>query len=256
VTAETRLVVIPNGLQVGVKISVIPRWDATTSQYVLSFFLYSTTRDRVINVTAMVTISPNTPYNGAYYGQPQVLTLQLDMAQAEPTIYSSSTIYQQTCVITLLPLAATDRYVIRDATAAPVAYGATNTTLPRPVLHYDATLQQYYVPAVFTTREAFLQAFFANASPPYDTTNETQAPTPTHFWLRDPSNGVLLTAAAIPLTAYNSAFSIIGAGLPNRYAGVGDNVIVEFICILSSQTTLLLYGVPVDVYPGSYIGGS
>jgi hypothetical protein len=254
VTVETNLVVIPNGLQAGVKISVIPQWNITTSSYNLSYFLYSITRDRVINVTSLVTISSGTPYVPTYFGGPQVLTLQLDMSLAEPTLYSVSTIYQQTCIITLQPRIAIDRYTLKDATNAPVTYGLTLPGLPRPVLHYDSTLSQYYVPSAFTSLPIFLQTFFTNANPPYDTTTETQAPTPTHFWLRDPSSGVLLSSAALPVTSFNAAMSIIGAGLANRYAGVGSVILVEFLVQVTPGNYLLLFGVPCDVYPGVYSG--
>lgn len=254
VTAEANLIVISNQLQAGVKISVVPVWNNTTNSYALNYFLYSTTRDRMINVTSVVTLNSNTPYNGSYFGQSQVLTLQLDMSLAEPTIYSVSTIYQQTEVITLQPVTATDRYTLKDATNAPLTYGQTTSGLPRPVIHYDSTLQQYYVPVLFPTIPVFLQSFFTNATPPYDTTTETQPPTPSHFWLRDPVSGVLLNSAPIPIPEYNSSFTIIGAGLPNRYTGTGNNVIVEFIVVVSGSATLILYGVPCDVALGTYSG--
>ena len=254
VTAEADLVVIANGLVAGVKIAAIPIWSPSSNKYKLAYFLYTTTRDRVINVTGMVTLSPSTPFNGAYYGQPQVLTLQLDMSQAEPTIYSVSTIYQQTVVITLQPLAAVDRYVIKDATNAPLSLGATTSTLHRPTIHYDPSIQQYYVPSLFASSIPFLQAFYWNANPPYDTTTETQAPSPTHFQLRDPSSGVLLTAAPIAISAYETAVSIMGAGLPNRYAQSGSNLLVEFLEVLSPSNTLILYGIACDTYTGTYNG--
>jgi len=254
VTVETDLVVISNTLQAGVKISIIPQWNAATNQYTLSYFLYSTTRDRVINVTNMVTLSPSTPFVGNYYGGSQVLILQLDMSVAEPTIYSTQTLYQQSCVVTLQPLAATDRYTIANATTSLIKYGQTTPTYPRPVIHYDSTLQQYYIPALFTSLPLFLQTFFTNANPPYNTTTETQPPTPTHFWLRDPSSGVLLNSAPMPISQFNAAMTIIGAGLPNRYAQTGSNLIVEFVVVVNASTTLLLYGVPVDVYLGTYNG--
>jgi len=254
VTAEVDLVVVPNGLQAGVKISVIPQWNVATSQYTLAYFLYSTTRDRVINVTSMVTISSSTPYVGNYFGLPQTLILQLDMSIAEPTLYSSSTLYQQTSIITLQPLASVDRYVIADSSSAPVVYGQTLPGLPRPVLHYDSTLQQYYVPSAFTSLPVFLQTFFTNANPPYNTTTETQAPVPTHFQLRDPSSGVLLTSTPMLVSTFNAAMTIVGAGLANRYAGTGSNILVEFLTVLSLSSTLILYGVPCDVYSGTYSG--
>ena len=253
VTVDVNLVVIANGLQAGVKITTIPRWNATTNRYDLSFFLYSVTRDRMINVTSMVTISSGTPYVGDYFGGMQVLTLQLDMSQVEPTIYSVVTPYQQTCCITLQPISSMDRYVLQDATNAPLIYGRTSLAGARPVLHYDSTLHQYYVPAIIPNLNMFIQLFFNNANPPYDTTTETHPPAPTHFWLRDPSSGILLSAAPIPLSQWNAATSIVGAGLPNRYAGTGSNVIVEFLTVVGS-TTLILFGVPCDVYTGVYSG--
>jgi len=252
VSAEINLVVIANGLQAGVKISVIPIWNTHTNGYTLSYFLYSTTRNQVINVTSLVTISSSSHYNPSLFGQPQTLRLQLDMSRAEPTIYTIQTIYSQVCVITLQPLSVTDRYVLKDASNAPIVFGATSTTLNRPAIHYDSLRMQYYIPTtLFPTQTLMLEAFFINASPPYDTTNETQVPMPTHFQLRDPSSGVLLTAAPISVTSYAMAVSIVGAGLPNRYATTGSNMIVEFLAIIGT-TRLILYGVPVDVSPGVY----
>ena len=254
VTAEADLVVIANGLQAGVKISIVPVWSAVANKYKLAYFLYTTTRDRVINITGMVTLSPSTPFNGAYYGQPQVLTLRLDMSQAEPTIYPTSIIYQQTVAITLQPLAAVDRYVLKDATNAPLSLGATTTNLHRPSIHYDPSISQYYVPSLFASSVQFLQAFYWNANPPYDTATETQAPTPTHFQLRDSSSGVLLTASPIAISTYETAVSIMGAGLANRYAQTGSNVVVEFLAVLGGSNTLILFGVACDCYIGIYNG--
>lgn len=251
-SAVVSLVVVPNGLQAGVKISVIPVWNSIYNRYGLNYFLYSTTRDRVINVSSLVTISGSTPFNPTYYGQ-QVLTLRLDMSLVEPTIYTVSTVYQQTEVITLQPLSATDRYTLKDATTAPLTYGVTTPTIPRPVIHFDTTRNQYYIPSSFTSQNIFLQAFYTNSTPVYDTSNETHAPIPTHFQLRDPTSGVLLTSTPIPIVSYNTAFSIIGAGLANRYIGTGKNVIVEFVQVVG-PTTLILQGVPVDTYTGTYSG--
>lgn len=253
VVAESNLIVISNGLVAGVKISVVPTWNPATNQYNLNFFLYTTTRDVVINVTNLVTLLPSTPFNGAYYGFPQNITLQLDMHLVQPNIYPVSTIYQQSEIITLQPVSTIDRYVIKDTTTAVLTFGKTSTTIQRPAIHYDVSRQQYYIPSLFPTEDVFLQAFFVNANPPYDTTVETEPPTPTHFQFRDPSSGVLLTSAPIPISSYNTAVSIIGAGPANRYSGLGNNILVEFVEIIGS-TTLILYGVPVDVFVGSYNG--
>ncbi|CAK9254169.1 unnamed protein product [Sphagnum jensenii] len=222
ISAEATLVVISNQLQYGVKISVIPRWNATLAR-------------------------------GSLYGVAQNLTLQLDMSLVDPTTYSVSTLYQQTSIITLQPIAAYVRYILQDATNATVIYGPDTTGNRRPVVHYDATLQQYYIPAIFPTQTAFLQSFFYDGNPLYNTVSETAPPVPTHFVFRDPASGQMLVAAPIPLAQYTAAVSIIGTGSANRYAGTGSNILVEFMTILGgSNPSLILYGTPADVVTAVY----
>lgn len=248
VTAEASLVVVPNLLATGVKISVIPRWNNSTNKYDLFYYLYNTARTAVINITGLVTISNSTPYVGNLYGVAQNLTLEVDMSQVYPATYTTPTTYQQTCIITLQPVVALVRYILQDASNAPVVYGADSSNNRRPIINFSTSANQYVVSSIFANSAAFIQSFYTDANPPYDVGTETQPLTPTHFQLRDPASGVAITAAPIPITGYNASFSITGTGLQNRYAGTGGVVIVEFLQYVSSSSTLVLFGVPVDVY--------
>lgn len=248
VTGEVSLIVVPNQLTTGVKISTIPRWNSSTSAYDLFFYLYSVSRNTVVNVTGMVTIDTSTPYNGSLYGVAQNLTLTLDMSQVDPTTYTQSTTYQQTLVITLQPIAALVRYILADATNAAVVFGADSTNNRRPILNFSTSGNQYVISSIFANQAAFLLSFYTDGNPPYDVSNETSAPVPTHFQLRDPSSGLAITTAPIPLASYNTPFNITGTGLQNRYAGTGSTVLVEFLTIVSGSATLINYGTPCDVY--------
>lgn len=248
ITAEASLVVITNQLATGVKIATIPRWNNSTNQYDLFFYLYSIARNTMLNVTGLVTINQSTPYSGVLYGVAQNLTLDLDMSLADPTTYPTSTLYQQTLVITLQPIAALTRYILADATNASVVYGADSSLNRRPIIDFSTSAQQYSISTIFANQAAFLQSFYTDANPPYDTSTETAPPIPTHFQLRDPASGLAITPAPIPIANYNAPFSITGTGLQSRYTGTGAVVIVEFLSVINSTTTLLLIGVPVDVY--------
>ena len=249
VSAEASLVVVSNKLSYGVKISALPRWNSATNRYDLNFFLYTTERTSMYNVTGLVTISATTPYAGSLYGVAQSLILELDMMRVDPTTYSSSTLYQQNLIITLQPISQLVRYVLADSSNATVVYGADSSNNRRPQLIFDTTTNMYGVSTIFANQAAFLQSFYTDANPLYDTTTETQPPTPTHFQIRDPASGAAITAAPIPLANYNAEFNVTGTGAANRYAGIGSSLVVEFLNVVNSTTTLILYGSVVDVYP-------
>lgn len=247
ITAEASLVVISNNLSYGVKISTIPRWNNATNNYDLFFYLYNTNRNGVTNVTNLVTINASTPYSGTTYGVVQSLLLELDMSQVDPTTYSVSTIYQQQVLITLQPISQLVRYIIADSNNANYVFGADSTNNRRPQLYFNTSTNQYYIPSLFANQAAFLLSFYTDANAPYDTATETAPPVPTHFQLRDPSSGVAITTAPIPVTSYNTPFNITAVGAQSRYTGPGANVIVEFLYYVNNTTMLTLYGTACDV---------
>lgn len=247
ITAEASLVVISNNLSYGVKISSIPVWDASINQYQLNFFMYNTNRSAPTNVTGLVSYLGANIFSGSTYGSAQYLTLGVDLNAVDPISYPVSTQYQQNLVLTLQPLTSTVRYIIADSSNATIVYGTNSVANPRPQLYFDQSTNMYVVNPVFNTQALFLTNFYTNANPPYDSINEVSAPTPTHFQVKDPSTGIAVTTAPIPMTQYQAEFAITANGNANRYAQPGSNLVVEFLLQLNNNTTLFLYGVPVDV---------
>lgn len=250
ISAEIDLVVIPNELAAGVKISVLPQWSIALSQYVLRYFMYTTDRTAVKDVSAYVTIDEGI-FVGNLYSTYQTLTLAMDMSQVAPTTYSEPVIHRQTVSVRLQPQAALERYLTRDTMNSALVYGVDSPTTRRPIIQYDSVLEQYFIPSgTFLTLEGFLTSFYYNATPPYPADQEASPIAPTHFSLRDPNSGQMLVAAPIPVEDYTLAFSIIGTPA-GRYAG--SMVLVEFSHEIDVDTTLILFGSPVDVYAGTYV---
>lgn len=254
VSVDGSLVVIPNELASSVKISTIPVWSTADNAYKLRYFLYTTDRTDVRDVTASVTLSGDA-FNGRLYGVRQSLVLQLDMQQVFPSQYSEAVTYQQPLEIELQPIAALQRYSLADTVDSGVIYGVETPDLKRPRIYYDVDRQQYYISStLFVNSMAFLAAFYQKASPLYLADSELAPVTPSHFIVRDAHSGVMLTAAPISITEYSTAWSILGAGGANRL--VGNTVVIEFVKIVSPATIMILYGVPVDVAssPSGYLG--
>ena len=125
------------------------------------------------------------------------------------------------------------------------SYGAESALIRKPIIHYDAELDNYFIPStIFPTWNSVVEAFYIQARPPFDNVSETKAPTPTHFIIRDMNNAQMICGGAIPAEQFSQSWSTIG-GVDNL---VGSTVVVEF---LRETTTTgvyeILYGVPVDV---------
>lgn len=250
ISREFTVKVYPNKIGTPVKVTVIPEWDANTSTYTLQYFLYTTARSAAVRVTPNVTITGGS-YDGGNFTTVQSFSFSLDLNQVDPSTYTMPTIYAQNCVIKLQPVSALVKFTLQDALSSQYVYGQDNSSTRRPMIVYDTTLTQYFIPSsVFMTEEAVLQSFYFNASPPYDPTSENAPPTPTHFLIRDAFTGAMLTSAVLPLSNYTQAFNLLG-GSTGDFIGV--TVIFEFIQQVSGVNNIL-YGVPVDVTTGTYIG--
>lgn len=245
ITATYAIVVVPNDVLAGVKISTIPYWSIVNSRYQLQYFMYTTDRDVIEDVTPYVTI-----YDGAFvgtqYGTYQTMTLSLDLNEVDPATYPESTIHYQTVSIQLQPIASTTRYIIRDTPSSEQVYGVDSTLTPRPVIRYDTVLEKYFVPStVFLDSDTFIESFYTKATPPFDPDTEEGPVAPTHFTIRDVLSSAAVIAAPIAIADYDSAWSVIGTPA-DRF--VGANVVVEFLYDAGGGNYLKLYGAPVDVY--------
>lgn len=230
----------------GVKVSVMPIWNPHTDSYVFKYVAYSDRRDKVVDVTGHVT--SNTPVDAALFYQTQQLQLYMDLSEVFST--SSPVPYQQNVWLVLRPYKEYVRYILSDTADMDQVFGTESPYLRRPTIQYDATEEQYFIPTSrFATKEKFLEAFYTNAHPPYNTVSETLAPTPTHFTIRALDNLTTLITTPIPIERYNQLWNINRRGDPDML--VGTNVIVEFL-VENGDSYLILYGVPVDVHTGTY----
>ena len=227
------------------KISVLPYFDPNSNGYLLKYFLYTTT-NQVTDITSQVTL-PDTAFQPQNFVNPQNLTLSVDLSKIGDSSYTSTTIKLQTVVIKLGMPTAYVRYTITDSLSSPNTYGVDSPTQRRPVLYYDATKGVYFVPSsIFQSQQGFLNSFFYAATPLYDSRVTTEVTTPDTFGIRDPNSMLLLSQ-----TAVSSYATSITLSKSKNY--IGSTVIVEFSVTNGSGQTIL-YGVPVDVYAGSYTG--
>jgi len=254
ITGETNLIVIPNNVSYGIKLLVVPQWSANLNQYTLKFFLYSTERNSSVDVTQYVTTTSLdtstglTNFSGNYYTGYQTLQASIDLNNFDNTTFGVGSIYLQTIVIKLQPFNAYNRYIFGDSITGTI-YGIDNTLVHRPVLYNDIIKNVYFIPSsLFSTVDNFLQAFYYNTLPVYDSSNTSSPPVPTHFCIRDIVTGNMLTNDTIPIANYQQAFNFV-----NNTSYLNNNVLIEFIQQINTTTNNTLYGAPIDVYSNTYI---
>ena len=227
----------------GIKVSTIPKWNALSGKYDLQFVAYTDRRDRIFDVTAYTTIIGG--YDGGLFNTQQKVILDVDLT----TIFGeeSTITYRQYVYITLKPFSQFQRYILQDNLEEPYVYGVESADMRRPVIHYDSTLQQYFIPTSrFANQEAFIEAFYKVARPPFDPDVEIEATPPTHFTIRNVDTLATIIASPIEISQYNQIWNILTPGQTNQY--VNGQLIVEFLTNVSSEFQII-YGVPVDVHP-------
>lgn len=250
ISCTFNVIVVPNQLAAPVKISTIPSWNSATNQYELRYYYYTTAGTIVKDVTSMVSITSGT-FQPTQYMTEQSFQIGCDLSKVDPTTYPTSTTYIQNVAIRLRPVSTLVRWTIRDALTSPYIYGMDSTSDRRPLLFFDDSLKQHFIStALFTTQAAFLKSYFTDANPPYDSDVDIQAITPTHFVIRDPVKGVLITPDAVAIEDYAAAMSLVISADPTGY--VGGTLMIEFIKRVANTNDVIIYGVPVDVYAGTY----
>ena len=243
VTCEKIINVLANKTLDGIKVSLMPIWDNKNNIYYLKYIAYSDKRDKVIDVTNYVT--PVTMFCGDIFNQQQVHTFDIDLQNVFDV--SVTVPYRQVSYIHLKPYNEFQRYTLSDNSDLDPIYGVDASTIRRPVIMYDSVIEQYYIPTSrFKNKEAFLEAFYYNANPPFDVRESLEAPVPTHFTIRALDTLNTMITVPIEIEQYAQSWNITRQGDPSML--VGYNVIVEFLQYTSSGEYLILYGVPVDVH--------
>ena len=243
-----KLVVVKTKDDYSFKVSVVPKYNDTTSQWYLRFFLYTDDRNGCYDITDQVTYDKNFGFNGSAdrWGVEQHVVI--DYETSVPLNLNEELPGSQSFYITVNDPKYYERYTIRDGEDSPMIYGSDGSVVRRPVLHYDRDLDVYFIPtSIFHNKEAVIESFYTLARPFFDTRTESAPPIPTHFIVRDSSNGQQLVHSATDLNDFGAAMNFIGTDrVPAR-----GTVIVEFLKLIK-DTYVVLYGVPVDVYYNSY----
>lgn len=242
IVCEKMITVISNTTIDGIKVSVIPIYDLKESTYYLKYVAYTDKRDKVIDVTNLVQVVDK--FDGINVTGSQKHTFNLDLGK----VFNSNVYipYSQTCYISLKPYKEYQRYTISDYYDLNPVYGVESAVSRRPVIMYDASIEQYFIPtSKFANKEAFLEAFYYNSNPPYDTNESIEPVKPTHFTIRALDTLGTIITAPIEIDQYAQAWNITRTENPAML--VGYNVIVEFLVVTTSNTQIL-YGVPVDVH--------
>ena len=244
VCAVAYLVVVPNELRAGVKISVLPYYITTENTYRFRYRLYSLDRDISKDITDHVVVTPD--WNGDQFGFTQSRSVEIDLNRVDPEKYPEETIHRQQVLIKLQPPVADIPYTIQDSASSAYVYGVDSGQNRRPLIQYIPETEQYVIPSErFPTKENFIETFYRFASPPRDVT-EKELTHPTHILLRNFSNGKMIVPQPIPLADYAVPFNAITPpDQPDMFAG--GPVVVEFIAQINDKMRAILYGVPVEV---------
>lgn len=250
INVDFDVVVINNQIDDIVKISVFPVWDVNQYGWLLYYRIYGVNDNFTMNVTPYVTITSGN-YQINNFSGPQEFIIKLDLHEVDSDRYPVPSIYIQNVWINLFSNAADVKWLLSDASTSSKLYGQDKADDRRPSLFYDKDRNQYFIPSsIFTNKESVIKSYYYNNSPPYNNSVQTIASEPTHFGVRDPISGSMLTSAYISLDDYKNAFSFKNATLTS-YGGT--TLVIEFVSIMNNNTTIL-YASPVDCINGKYNG--
>lgn len=243
ISCEKWINIVKNGSNYTMKITIIPWYDKYSQEYKFKFFAYTEEREHVYDITDYIEYVTE-DFNPKNYDSEQYLRVRFDVNN----IWDNNvhTIYQQSWYITLREPSNYISFIIKDTKNDEYAYGAESSVARRPVIHYDTKLKQYFVPtSFFKNKEAFIEAFYTFARPPYDSTTEEGPTEPTHFTIRGLDNANVLITTPIPVEQYHQVWNIVRQGAENQL--VGGTVLVEFLKSVGDDEYRILYGVPVQV---------
>jgi hypothetical protein len=241
ISIERWVTVLANESLAGLKISIVPIWNALENKYDLKFIGYSDRRDKIYDLTNKVT--PLSEWSTGMFNTFQDITFSVDLTEALGT--AATVEHRQKCFVKFKHYNEFERWVMKDSETDNYAYGVEAPNRRRPVIHYDHLLKVFFIPTSrFENKEAFIEAFYTVARPPYDPETEISAIVPTHFTIRDINDLHTIITSPIPVEEYTQFWNI-NRQTPESY--VGSSFIVEFLQKVG-DTYLILYGVPVDIY--------
>ena len=229
------------------KISVIPWYDTGASTWKLTFLGYYNSRDRFEVLAPSAVRFVGTEFDGDAEGAQQELTINADIVNEFGDIET----WTQSFAIKVADVNAETPFLIAPDSSSPFVYGAQTVDHNRPKLNYDPIRETYFIPtSLFADEAELIDNFYTRAAPPYLPETEMEAPTPTHFTVRDRTNGRVLVSVPVPISVYDQEMAFIVTGTDaSEYNN--STVIVEFLKDMSGHFDVL-YGVPVEVVEGEY----
>jgi len=231
------------------KLIPVPVWNTSNSTYSLRWLAYYETRNSITDVTNLIEYVAGFSFINNQFNTEQEIQVTVPYTNQNGT----TAIFTNTFWLTLTTPGSIEPFLIKSSVNG-IAYGSQNANYSRPRLMYDTDLQQYFIPSVvFPTAQSFLTNFYYNASPPWLTTLETQAPVPTHFTIRNSASLNTILMTPIPIEQYNGIITLISPTVPSAF--VDGTVIVEFLTATVAGYNVL-YGVPVEVFTSitGYVG--
>lgn len=204
ITREIDVQVVDVENQLSVKLFPYPVWQNAMSGYRLRWFLLNLDRNIMYDVTPLVEIGTGSPaLDPTLYGVKQQLTVALDLSQVNGNWRAWR--YVQTVGITLLKAGTQpgDKWKIAfDPNQSP-EYG---TGLEIQSHFINQNLSEVWLKSGFTTKDAWLQAFYYNTKPLINPQLEADPVVPTHVIFTD-GNGVNQIKVSID-DYWNTRFSV------------------------------------------------
>lgn len=243
ISLEKNIVVMARSKDEISKISAIPIWNTSTSKWDMKYFAYYQSRNTFEDVTNSIEYTPGMAYDPTIINDQQLF--QIKLIYIPEAIGTTAQTYIQDIVVTLRIPSDSEPWIIAPSIDAAFVYGSNDALHIRPVIHYDSSLTQYFVPtSKFVNSNKLIENFYTNSTPPYLVSSEVVAPTPDYFTIREVSSGRVLLSSPIAIAEYEQAFNMLHLNTPNQF--VNTTVIVEFL-IKNGNLYTLLYGVPVEV---------
>lgn len=250
--ATTNIRVVMNEFDEAFKIVAIPIWYTSPAAYRLRYYAYDVDGKWMLDITDYTTIVQGS-FVGNNYGVWQNFVVQVDRMDMPIFNLNETAVYLQTMCVLVQPNTMYEKYLIKENIDSSIVYGVDVASDRRPIISYDATRKQFFIPStIFANKESVIRSFYRNAVPPFNNEVVIEAPDPTHFMLRDALTGASMLRNPVPLATYSSAFTITDTNNPGRY--LNNTVIVEFLLYVNDTTYNQLVGVPVDIKAGTYQG--
>ena len=203
-----------------VKIYAVPRWNASTNQYTLSFFMYNLNRNAVYDVTPYVTmVSPNV-FNPAAYNTAQTIAIRLNLNQVAPSF--AYYIQNQTLTLDLESNGSAPAWWVQYSPSGP-QMGVGNNYVAKISSTGVANTWNVDLSCGLTNSSTWVNALYNNAQPLYDPVSEAAAPTPNYVRV---IIGTSYTAI-IPITSFNTVIPALVLTPPDPIQG--DVVLLEFL---------------------------